>query len=153
MYYSGTPLNGHPSTGNTHDITDNSESPDCPSIHLVEHAVQTFKQGIKRLREGTVQLRLSCLVEVQTHTATTIGCSPAELLGRQPRSQLDLLHPDVSGRVQGSQARQQRAHDRHARARAFQVGDRVYERNLLGSPEWMEGTVLDKTGPVCRCSN
>ena len=121
---------------------------------LVEHAVQTFKQGIKRLHEGTVQLRLTCLVEVQTHTATTMGRFPTELLlGRQPRSQLDLLHPDVSGRVQGSQARQQRAHDRHARARAFQVGDRVYERNLLGSPEWMEGTILDKTGPVCRCSN
>ena len=116
---------------------------------LVERAVQMFKQGIKRLREGTVQLRLSCLVEVQTHTATTMGRSPTELLlGRQPRSQLDLLHPDVSGRVQGSQARQQRAHDRHARARAFQVGDRVYVRNLLGSPEWMEGTTLDKTGPV-----
>ena len=92
---------------------------------LVEHAVQTFKQGIKRLHEGTVQLRLTCLVEVQTHTATTMGRSPTELLlGRQPRSQLDLLHPDVSGRVQGSLARQQRAHDRHTRARAFQVGDR-----------------------------
>ena len=30
----------------------------------------------------------------------TTGRSPAELLlGRQPRSRLDLLHPDVSGRV------------------------------------------------------
>ena len=28
--YSGTPLNGHPSTADTHDITDNSGSPDCP---------------------------------------------------------------------------------------------------------------------------
>ena len=32
--YSGTPLNGHPSTVDTHDKMDNSESPDCPSIHL-----------------------------------------------------------------------------------------------------------------------
>ena len=30
--YSGTPLNGHPSIADTHDKTDNSESPDCPSI-------------------------------------------------------------------------------------------------------------------------
>ena len=30
--YSGTPLNGHPSTEDTHDITDNSESTDCPPI-------------------------------------------------------------------------------------------------------------------------
>ena len=54
----------------------------------------------------------------------------------------------MSGRVQESQARQQRAHDSHSRARAFQVGDRVYARNFLGSPVWMEGTILDKTGPV-----
>ena len=32
--YSGTPLNGHPSTADTHDITDNSKTPDCPSIHF-----------------------------------------------------------------------------------------------------------------------
>ena len=32
--YSGTPLNGHPSTVDTHDITDSSESPDCPSVHF-----------------------------------------------------------------------------------------------------------------------
>ena len=32
--YSGIPLNGHPSTVDTHDIVNNSESPDCPSIHI-----------------------------------------------------------------------------------------------------------------------
>ena len=32
--YSETLLNGHPSTADTHDIMDNSESPDCPSIHF-----------------------------------------------------------------------------------------------------------------------
>jgi len=34
--YSGTPLNGHPSTVESHDITDsgNSETPNCPSIHF-----------------------------------------------------------------------------------------------------------------------
>ena len=32
--YSGTPLNGHPSKADTHDITDNSKSPNCPSIHF-----------------------------------------------------------------------------------------------------------------------
>ena len=32
--YSGTPLNGHPSTTAICDITDNSESPDCPPIHF-----------------------------------------------------------------------------------------------------------------------
>ena len=34
VVYSGTPPNRHPSKVDTHDITDNSESPDCPSIHF-----------------------------------------------------------------------------------------------------------------------
>ena len=32
MIYSGTSLDEHPSTADTHDETDNSESPDCSSI-------------------------------------------------------------------------------------------------------------------------
>ena len=32
--YSGTPPNGHPSKADTHDIMDNSESPDCPPVHF-----------------------------------------------------------------------------------------------------------------------
>ena len=31
-HYSGTPLNGHPSTADICDLTDNSECPDCISI-------------------------------------------------------------------------------------------------------------------------
>ena len=34
MSYSGTPLNGQPATVDTHNIMDNSESPDCRSIHF-----------------------------------------------------------------------------------------------------------------------
>ena len=33
--YSETPLNGHSSIADTHDVTDNSESPDCLSIHSI----------------------------------------------------------------------------------------------------------------------
>ena len=34
LEYSGTPLNGHPSTADTHDIMDSIESPDRFSIHF-----------------------------------------------------------------------------------------------------------------------
>ena len=33
-WYSGTLLIGHSSTANANSITDNSESPNCPSIHF-----------------------------------------------------------------------------------------------------------------------
>lgn len=36
----------------------------------------------------------------------------------------------------------------HSRARSFQVGERVYVKNFIGNPLWLEGEILDQTGPV-----
>ena len=36
--YNGIPLNRRPSRADTHDITDNSESPNCPYIHFNNQA-------------------------------------------------------------------------------------------------------------------
>ena len=60
------------------------------------------------------------------------GVSPAELLmNRRPRSRLDLLHPDVSGRVRRKQEQQKATHDRCARKRSFKVGDLVSVKNQV----------------------
>ena len=55
---------------------------------LAERAVQMFMQGIKRLRKGTVETKLSrFLSQYRLTPRMTMGRSPAELLlGRQPRS-------------------------------------------------------------------
>ena len=107
---------------------------------LAEQVVQTFKQGVKRLQGGTIETKLSRFLLKYRLTPR----SPAELLlERQPRSRLDLLLPEMFGKVQGSQERQKRVHDKHTRARAFQIGDRVYVQNFVGSPTWLEGTILD----------
>ena len=80
---------------------------------------------------------------------TTKGRSPAELLlGRQPKSRLDLLHPDTNAKVLESQSSQKYGHDKHARARGFQVGERVYLQNFSGAPTWLTGKVLYPIGPV-----
>ncbi len=102
---------------------------------LAERAVQTFKQGIKRLQGGTVETQLSrFLFKYRITPHTTTERSPAELLlGRQPRSRLDLLHPDMNIKVHESQAGQKRG---HTTARAFQVGDRVYVQNFTGTLTW-----------------
>lgn len=117
---------------------------------MAERAVQTFKQGLKRMQGGTLETRLArFLAKYRITPHTTTGRSPAELLlGRQPRTRLDLVHPDIGITVQERQARQKRGHDTHARARAFQVGDRVYLRNFVGKSAWLEGKILDQTGPV-----
>ena len=134
----------------TNGVTHTRTAPYHPASNgLAERAVQTFKQGIKRIQGGSLETRLSFLFKYRITPHTTTGRSPAELLlGRQPRSRLDLLHPDTGVKVRESQARQSHGHDKHTRARAFQIGDRVYVRNFVGVPTWLEGTILDQIGPV-----
>ena len=120
---------------------------------LAERAVQTFKQGIARLSEGSLETKLSrFLFKYRITPHATTGRSPAELLlGRQPRSRLDRLHPHIKNRVQENQARQKYGHDRHSRARVFQAGEQVYVRNFTGAPTWLSGNLLDQCPSVCSC--
>lgn len=62
---------------------------------LVERAVQTFKEGMKRQKSGTLSSRLSrFLLRYRITPHTTVGASPSELMwGRKLRSTLDLLLP------------------------------------------------------------
>ena len=111
---------------------------------LAERAVQTFKQGIARLCEGSLETKLlRFLFKYRITPHATTGRSPAELLlGRQPQSCLDRLHPDIKNRVQENQARQKYGHDRHSRARVFQAGEQVYVQSTYlvtwkhSGPNW-----------------
>ena len=90
------------------------------------------------------------LVTIQTHTAYDYGSFPCRVVvGKTAKISIRFTPSRcVWQSACKSQARQQRAHDSHSRARAFQVGDQVYARNFLGSPVWMEENILDKTGSV-----
>ena len=65
---------------------------------LAERSVQTFKMGLKRITEGSLQTRLNkFLFQYRLTPQTTTGLSPAELLfGHCLRSHLDLLMPVIS---------------------------------------------------------
>ena len=61
-------------------------------------------------------------------------------MGRKLRSKLDLLIPDVSIRVQLSQERQKKYHDRGTKSQEFEAGDKVFVKNHLSkSPRWLPG--------------
>ena len=80
-------------------------SPYHPSSNgLAERAVQTFKSGVSKL-EGPMEVRLSkFLFRYRVTPQTTTGLSPAQLLmGRRLRNPLDLLHPDITQRIQKKQ--------------------------------------------------
>ena len=79
----------------------------------------------------------------------TTGETPAKLLmGRQLRSHLSLLHPDLERKVANAQERQKRQYDKNAHERNFETGDPVLARNYSGQNRWIPGTVLERTGPV-----
>ena len=80
---------------------------------LAERAVQTFKSFIKKTPDGNLQDRLSQFLSRNRLTPhTTTGISPAELLlGRRPRSVLDLVRPNLAQHVRTQQDVQKRNRD------------------------------------------
>ena len=119
---------------------------------LAERAVQTFKKGMRKQKTGSIQDKVSrFLFSYRNIPQSTTGVSPSELLlGRRPRSPLDLLKPDLHQRVEKEQDRQQKSHDAHCRARTLAVNDAVLVRNLPPGtyPIWQPGTIRQKVGPL-----
>ena len=100
-------------------------SPYHPSSNgLAERAVQSFKSAWKKSSEGSTETRIARFLFHQRLTPhTSTGNSPAELLmGRRPRSLLDVVRPDLSKTVRQHQESQKRQHDRHAKSRQFEHG-------------------------------
>ncbi|KAJ8338235.1 hypothetical protein SKAU_G00372010 [Synaphobranchus kaupii] len=117
---------------------------------LAERAVQTFKEGLKKAKGGTMETKLArFLFNYRITPQTTTGLSPAEMLmSRRLRSTLDLLLPDVKSRVRRNQLRQKEQHDGHSKWRGFSPGEEVYVRNYSYGPKWILGRVEKCTGPV-----
>ena len=64
---------------------------------LAERAVQTFKESMKKMKEGSIETKVSrFLFQYRITSHTTTGVAPAELLmSRKLVSRFDLLTPDV----------------------------------------------------------
>ena len=129
-----------------------TSSPYHPSTNgLAERSVQTVKQGIKRTKGSSIQERLSkFLFNYRITPHTTTGVAPCELLmKRRLRSRLDLLHPELSTRVESQQEKQADAHNNSQPLRSFDVHAKVYVKNHTGTtPRWLAGVVTKVTGPL-----
>lgn len=120
---------------------------------LAERAVRVFKEGVKKMGEGSVETKVSrFLLKYRTTPQTTTGETPAELLmNRRLRTHLDLVRPSLAERVQRNQSKQKQQHDLHARDRDKELTETVavYVRGYQASGEkWIPGILLEKTGPV-----
>ncbi len=117
---------------------------------MAERAVQIVK--IEKVSYGSIKERLAKILFVYRNTPqSTTGLTPATmLLGRKPRTLLDLIKPHRADRVEQKQEKQKNLHDSHARLRVFQVGDRVYMyvKNYGSGNNWLSGSIVKCTGPV-----
>ena len=116
---------------------------------LAERAVKIFKNGMKKMTEGSLRQKLArFLFSYRITPQSTTGVSPAELLmGRKLRSVLDLLNPNVTDRVESSQSAQKASHDKRAQSRNFMLGDVVYAHSYGQGSAWVKGTIVDASGP------
>ncbi|PFX22763.1 Uncharacterized protein K02A2.6 [Stylophora pistillata] len=132
-------------------ITHITSAPYHPSSNgLVERAVQTFKQGMKKQGDGTAETKLArFLLSYRITPQSTTGESPAQLRwGQSLRSHLDLLRPDVAAKVHAAQSRQKIQHDQLSWMRRVEVGDSVGVRKYSRGPKWIPGTIIQETGPL-----
>ena len=117
-----------------------------------ERAVQiVIKQALRSEEGNNVQEKLSkCLFAYRITPHSTIGLPPAQLLmGRRPRSPLDMLFPDVGKTVEKAQEKQKKYHDNSKKLRIFSVGDKVLAKNFRSSrPKWLVGEVVKVSGPL-----
>ena len=118
---------------------------------LAERMVQSFKNHMKASRGSklSVQQRIAnfLLAYRSTRHATT-GRTPASLfLGRELRTRLTLLRPNVGEKVMDSQAKQKATHDAHAKFREFYPGDRIWVKDCRREHTWWPGSVAERSGP------
>ena len=117
---------------------------------LAERAVQIVKRGLRKITQGSIRSRLAkTLFSYRLTPQTTTGISPGELLlGRRPRSRLDLLKPHTAERVERKQLEQKEQHDSKSRERELNIGDTVFVKNYHSGDKWLPGVIQKKTGPV-----
>ena len=119
---------------------------------LAERFVQSFKTSLKAVERNGLPIRhqlANVLLAYRSTPHSTTGVSPASLFfKRQLRTRLDMIHPDISSKVQNSQTRQKEYHDRRARFREFSVGQSIMARNMRPGPDWVQAEIIERLGPL-----
>jgi transposase InsO family protein len=130
-----------------------TSAPYHPSTNgFAERSVKSFKHALKAMRgeKGTVQKKLAkYLLSYRNTPHATTGQTPATLMfGRNLRTRLDLLKPDIRRDVVRKQF-DQASTRKTARDRQLNIGDRVSVRDYRQQgTKWVPALVTEKTGPV-----
>eukprot|EP00079_Xenopus_tropicalis_P035744 XP_017949515.1 PREDICTED: uncharacterized protein K02A2.6-like [Xenopus tropicalis] len=116
---------------------------------LAERFVQTMKQSLRSMinDSGSLQHKLArFLLSYRNAIHATTSCTPAMLfMGRNLRSRLDLLKPDLSRHVRNHQFNVREGERRTLRQ--LSVGQTVLARNYRGPNKWLPAIVTAQRGP------
>ena len=113
-----------------------------------ERFVQTVKRGLKALNieKGDAELKLSnYLLGYRSTPTTTTGRTPSELfLGRNVRTRLDLMKPNLQERMTQYETKMETYQQKRRQpVREFQEGEKVLVQNIPNSKsKWIEGTII-----------
>lgn len=113
---------------------------------LAERSVQSFKQALKADKsDRTMQHKLDrFLLAYRTAPHATTEVSPAQLLfGRNLRTRLDLLVPNLKKKVDGKLLQ-----DENKQLTVMSPGEKVWVQNYRSGPKWVAGTILEPQGPL-----
>ena len=113
---------------------------------LAEKLVQSFMKGVKADKSGrTLHHRLDrFLLAYQSAPHATTSLSPAQLLlGRNVKTRLDLIKPDVTREVN-----KKLLQSNSSSLKSFVNNQDVWVRNYRRGPKRVRGTVIERTGPV-----
>ena len=115
-----------------------------------ERAVQIIKNGLSRVKEGSIQSHLArVLLNYRTRPHQTTSGSPAKLLvGRELTTRLSLVHPGITVQVENNKYQQKRNHDQTSVYRNFQINDPVYVLNSGCGTKWLSGIVINNIGEM-----
>ena len=117
---------------------------------LAERFVQTFKQGMRASNSNKFSSNklANFLLAYRTAPHTTTGESPSMLfMGRNIRTRLDVLKPDIRKRVEERQLNQAAKRSLNP-TKQLQIGQDVIARNYRGKRKWVPGVIMAKTGPL-----
>lgn len=116
---------------------------------LAEKFVQTFKSAMKKSGKSVNQSLNAFLCRYRNTPHATTGETPAKLLfGRNIRTRLDLMKPDIKSSVQEKQQRMTWSKHTGETVREFETGQSVMVRDYRGKIPWISAVVQSKIGPL-----
>ena len=127
-----------------------TSAPFHPSTNsLAEKGVQIVKNGLKKIKGGSLQERMDkFLFNYRLTPQSVTEHPPCELLNkRRMRTRLDLIRPNVHAKLVRKQ--EDLVNDSiKVKVRTFKVSDDVIVRNYANGPKWIPGVICSVDGPL-----